>query len=293
MQSQDGAIIIAGGTGYIGRAVQAALQERGTPVIVLSRRPGAAPEAGYPALGQIGACRGVVNLAGANIAGGRWTHRRQAALRASRLDTTTLLCGWIRQQKAPPPAFVSASAIGYYGDTGDQPVDEDGPAGSDFGAQLCRDWERSIDLPAQTREVVLRFGVVLGPGGGALQRMLPAFRLGLGGRLGHGRQWMSWIALDDAVRLIVQALEEPKMRGVYNAVAPEPVRNAHFARALGGALHRPAVLPVPAAVLRLLLGEMSSLLLGSQRVVSARLPALGFQFRYPTLQGALMHALQG
>ncbi len=289
-------VVICGGRGFIGSALVQALTARGYSVLVLSRSGSGETHHGasvlaYSELAQLRACRAVINLAGADIAGGRWTAARKQELRGSRLETTALLCEWVRQLQSPPQVFVSASAIGYYGETGETPVDESAAAGHDFASRLCRDWEAALDLPADIRRVILRIGVVLGPRGGALRRMLPAFRLGLGGPIGHGRQWMSWIALADLLNLILSALDDAKYAGVYNAVAPEPVRNRDFARALGGVLHRPALLPVPAFVLRLLLGEMSSLLLGSQRILPQHALEQGFQFRYAEIEQALATAL--
>lgn len=292
--SQD-TVVISGGSGFIGSALVPALLAQGLQPIVLSRQAGPRADGTevltYDALDQLQACRAVINLAGADIAGARWSARRKQELRDSRLQTTRRLCQWAGRLAQPPELFLSASAIGYYGDTGEQAVDEDSPPGDDFGAGLCRDWEATLRLPERTRQVILRIGVVLGPGGGALQRMLLPFRLGLGGPIGHGRQWMSWVAMEDLLGMVLAALKQPAYAGVYNAVAPAPVRNADFARSLGRVLHRPAILPLPAFVLRLLMGEMSSLLLGSQRVLPGRLQAQGFDWRLPDLDTALQAAV--
>lgn len=288
-------LLIAGGRGFVGSALVQALQQRGDPVIVLSRAPGGthcgAPVMGYAELNHLSWARGIVNLAGEDIAGARWTDRRKAKLRKSRLDVTQRLSDWARSCAKAPEFFIGASAIGYYGRSEERILTEDSPVGSGFGAELCRDWESAVQPPETTRRVILRIGVVLGQGG-ALARMLPAFRLGLGGRMGNGRQWMAWIALDDLVSLMIAAIDDRRYAGVYNAVAPEPVRNRDFALALARSLHRPALLPMPGFVLQLLMGEMSTLLLDSQRVTSTRLPAISFRFSYPLLDVALNHVLR-
>ncbi len=292
--STDDPILISGGSGFIGSALARQLQAAGQRPLVLSRRPdprAAIPMLGYDQLDTIKRCRAIVNLAGGDIAGGRWTAARRSALRRGRLCTTVRLSEWAASLAEPPACFVSASAIGYYGATGENAATEEDPAGAGFGAELCADWEAAVTPPAATRRVILRIGIVLGAGGGALRRMLPAFRLGLGGPIGDGRQWMSWIALDDLLSLVGQALDDPRFAGVYNAVAPDPVRNAEFAAALGAALRRPARLRVPATLLKLALGEMSTLLLDSQRVVPARLQAAGFAYAHPNLDAALTQAL--
>jgi uncharacterized protein (TIGR01777 family) len=189
--------------------------------------------------------------------------------------------------------LLSASAVGYYGDAGDRMLDESSPAGDDFLGQLCEEWERAACASAAcgARVCLLRTGLVLHPSGGALARMLPPFRLGLGGRIGDGRQWMSWIHLDDWVALALRLLEDPSASGPFNLTAPQPVTNAAFTAALGRALRRPARLPVSALLLRLLLGERACLLLASQRVLPRRAEALGYRFRHPALDGALADML--
>ncbi len=289
------AILISGGSGFIGSALVPALSARGMTPLVISRQPvrtcHGAPVIGYEGLKDLDSCRAIINLAGADIAGGRWSERRKKELRDSRLQTTGRLSAWARQLSQPPGLFLSASAIGYYGETGENEASEESTAGQDFGARLCADWEAEIAAPEATRTVILRIGVVLGKGGGALKRMHLPFLLGLGGPIGDGRQWMSWVALDDLVAMMLAALDQQDYRGVYNAVAPEPVRNGQFARSLGRVLKRPACLPMPAPVLRALMGEMSGLLLGSQRVLPRRLQEQGFEWQLPELEGALGRAL--
>jgi len=236
-----------------------------------------------------------VNLAGASIAAGRWTEARKRLLWSSRVDATQSLIAALSRLSPPPAVFISASAVGYYGDRGDELLTEASAPGKDFLAQLAQNWEAAAQQAAQhgMRTVILRFGMVLAPHGGALARMLPPFRFGLGGPLGSGRQWVSWIALEDAVGIITQALEHAEWGGVYNAVAPEPVRNRDFARALGHVLGRPAALPVPAVALRLLFGELAdALLLASQRVIPQRLQAVGYQYAYNDLTMALAAMLK-
>lgn len=291
MQHSEDPILISGGTGLIGTALVEALRVKGQRCLILSRQGGRShagvPVISYAEMNALPGASALVNLAGADIAGGRWSLARKTLLRQSRIATTQRLCAWAQQCARPPSVMLSASAIGYYGDTGEEAVDEGAGPGSDFGAQLCRDWEQSIQMPDATRVVRLRIGVVLTPQGGALQRMLPAFRLGLGGRLGSGQQWMSWIALEDLLQILLAALRDDRYSGAYNAVAPQPVRNIDFTRALGRALGRPTVFPVPAVLLRLALGEMSSLLLGSQRVLPQRLMEQDLQFRAPDIDTAL------
>ncbi len=295
--NSDRPVLVTGGRGFVGTALVQHLVQRGEKVVVLSRESGGehcgAPVISYAELAQVGAARGCVNLAGANIAGGRWSSARKQELRGSRLTVTQQISEWAQGLSQPLEFLINASAIGYYGETGEAVVTESSPCGAGFAAELCRDWEAAIDLPPATRSVIFRIGVVLGARGGALQRMLPPFKFGLGGPIGNGQQWMAWIALDDLIDLMLAAMEDVSMQGVYNAVAPNPVRNGEFARSLGRVLHRPAVLPVPAFLLKMLLGEMSELLLGSQRVVSDRLSSTAFQFSYPRVDKALARAVAG
>jgi uncharacterized protein (TIGR01777 family) len=232
----------------------------------------------------------VVHLAGENIARGRWTAEKRARIRDSRVRGTRLLCGALAETARRPKVLVSASAVGYYGDRGDEDLDETSPAGSGFLADVCREWEAATEPAAAAgiRVVCVRLGVVLARHGGALARMLPIFRFGLGGRLGSGRQYMSWIVLRDAVEAICHAIAVETLSGPVNLVAPNPVTNRQFTKALGRALHRPTLFPAPAFMLRLALGEMAdALLLASARVLPRRLLATGFRFHAAHLEDAL------
>jgi uncharacterized protein (TIGR01777 family) len=253
------------------------------------------PDAGRLDPADLDGIGAVVHLAGENI-GARWTAARKRRIRESRVRGTRLLSEALARARRPPTTLVSISAVGIYGDRGDELLTETSPVGptADFLVRVATEWEAATEpaRDAGIRVVLPRLGTVLDRNGGALARMLPPFRLGVGGRLGDGRQWMSWIALDDAVAVITRALEDPALSGPVNATAPTPVRNAEFTAALGRALRRPAVMPVPAAALRLVFGEMADVvLLGSSRAVPARLAEAGFSFRYPTIDAALRRAL--
>ena len=234
----------------------------------------------------------VVNLAGEGIADARWSAARKKALRESRLYSTRSLVAAMQRVANPPPVFVSASGIGYYGDRGDEIVTEGTPAGSDFLANLCVEWEREAEQASTvTRVAILRSGLVLHRSGGALARMLLPFRLGLGGRLGSGGQYLPWIHLDDWTRLVEWSLTTSAARGAFNITAPAPATNARFTRALGQALNRPTVIPVPAFALRLALGELADTLLTGQRAIPARAEQMGFGFRFPEIEAALRDLL--
>jgi uncharacterized protein (TIGR01777 family) len=236
-----------------------------------------------------------IHLSGANVAAHRWTAAYKREIWRSRVESTRTLATALATLNDPPQALLVASATGFYGDRGDEFLDENYGPGSGFLADTCREWEAAAQpaVNAGIRVVHLRFGVVLGAGG-ALAKMLPVFRLGLGGRLGSGRQWMSWISLDDVVAAILFALDTPALSGPLNLTAPNPVTNAEFTRALGRAVHRPAIFPAPAFALRLALGAMANeALLASARVVPSRLTSAGFQFAHPTINAALAAALGG
>jgi len=276
-------VAITGASGFVGRALSERLRASGHSVIAVSLRTQPSPEI-------FAQCQAVVNLAGEPVAQ-RWTSAARERISSSRIEGTRSLVAALRQH--PPAVLVSASAVGYYGSRGDEILTEDSPPASDFLGQLALGWEREAHVAEQfgVRVVTPRIGVVLGRGGGALAQMLLPFRLGVGGRLGTGEQWMSWIALDDLVSLIEFAIEDAALSVPVNAVAPNPVTNAAFTRELAAALHRPAILPVPAFALKILFGEMSQVLLGGQRVIPRAALRAGFQFRFADLGDALRAAL--
>ncbi|WP_374360062.1 TIGR01777 family oxidoreductase [Pseudoduganella danionis] len=295
-------ILITGGTGMIGRALCQRWQLAGHALTVVSRSPDqvaalCSGARGIAALSQLESDYRpdvVVNLAGAPIADRPWSARRKRLLWESRIMATQALVQWMADLPAPAPVLLSASAVGWYGDTGEQPVDESAAVpGHDFGAQLCAAWELAALQATQSgsRVVIVRIAPVLAAQGGMLARLLLPFRLGLGGRLGHGRQWMPWIHLDDLLAMFDHLLAHTDSSGIYNGCAPTPVRNAEFTRVLAAQLHRPAILPAPAWLLRGLLGEMSVLLLGGQRAQPVRTAAAGFHFRYASLEQALQQLL--
>ena len=294
-------ILIAGASGLVGSALVPALRQEGHEVVALVRRPVRREDeiAWNPAGGELepavlATTDAIVNLAGENIAAGRWTAARKEALRSSRLDSTHTLVRALARAEPRPRVLVNASAVGFYGDRGDEVLTEDSPVGRGFLPGLCAAWEADAQAAeaAGARVVRLRLGVVLAREGGALTRLLPVFRWGLGGRLGDGRAWMSWIAIDDLVRVISTVLADPRWHGAINAVAPGPVTNGEFTAALGQRLHRPTFLPVPRRLLELVYGEMAgATLFASARVMPDRLLAGGFAFRQPTIAAALRHVL--
>jgi len=291
-------ILLSGGTGLIGRALCQHWLNEGHRLWVWSRSPGRVAQRCGQQVTGVGALEdvsqipfdAVVNLAGAPIADRPWTGSRRALLWNSRIGLTEELVEWFSRREQKPAVLVSGSAVGWYGDGGERPLSEsDAPVTEDFASQLCGAWERAA-LRAEAlgmRVVLVRTGLVLAPRGGFLQRLRPLFSLGLGGRQGSGRQWMPWIHLDDQIALIDFLLKQPDASGPYNACAPQPVRNADFARAFARSLGRPAVLPVPALALKLGLGELSGLILGGQRAVPSRVQATGFRFRFDSLDAAL------
>ncbi len=291
-------ILITGGTGFIGQALCTRLMAQGHELTVLSRHPETvalrlSPQVtAWASLDQWSAdipFAAVINLAGLPIIDAPWTTARKQALRDSRVGLTEQLVTRIRAAQQPPGLLLSGSAIGYYGDSGDTAVREDSPVGQDFGATLCADWEQAA-LAAEnagTRVCLLRTGLVLHPSGGMLGRMLWPFRLGLGGPIGQGSQWMSWIHRDDQVGIIEHLLNSPTARGIYNLTAPVPVTNTEFTRTLARSLHRPAVFRVPALLLKWILGERAGLLLGGQKVLPERIMEQGYTFIHPKLEQAL------
>jgi len=294
-------VLVTGASGMVGSALVAALAAKGRKVRRLVRDGGDEHDVSWrPDRGEIERERlsglgAVVHLAGEPIGRGRWTAEKKARIRDSRVRGTRLLCEALAGLPAPPAVLACASAIGFYGSRGDEPLDEESPIGSGFLADVCREWEAAARPAIETgiRVVHLRFGFILSTAGGGLAQMLPPFRLGLGGPLGGGRQWMSWIALEDAVGAIDHALATGSLRGPVNVVAPAPVVNSDFTKTLGRVLGRPAFLPVPAAAVRLLFGEMGEeLLLSSQRVAPKRLLASGCPFRWPELEPALRRILE-
>lgn len=295
-------ILLTGGTGLIGRALCRHWAAQGHELLVWSRRPGevAALCSGARGVGRLAELDGeapldaVVNLAGAPIADRPWTAARRRLLWHSRVTLTRQLVDWLASRPVRPRVLLSGSAVGWYGDGGERRLNEDSAAGrEDFGSELCFAWEEAAQKAEELgiRVVLVRTAPVLAREGGMLGRLLPPFRLGLGGRLGSGRQWMPWIHLEDEVGLIDFLLQHEECRGPYNACAPNPVRNAEFTSILARALHRPALLPAPACVLRLVLGEMAVLLLGGQHLQPQRSLEAGYQFRFPDLETALADLL--
>ena len=298
-------VAITGSTGLVGSGAVTVLSAAGHEVVRLVRRAPAPGEKAVlrwdPVTREVDAAGlegldAVVHLAGENIASGRWNAARKAAIRDSRVNGTRLLCEALAGLARPPKTLVCASAIGIYGDRGEDALTEESPAATGFLPEVCREWEAASGPAARKgiRVVVLRIGVVLSPNGGALSRMLPLFRIGLGGVIGSGRQYVSWVALDDLPLIILHALQCGDLSGPVNAVAPRPVTNREFTEALGKALSRPTPLPVPAFAPRLAVGgEMAdALLLASARGIPRRLEETGYRFRFPELGGALRHLLR-
>ncbi|GAA5127547.1 TIGR01777 family oxidoreductase [Alloalcanivorax gelatiniphagus] len=292
-------VLVTGGSGFIGRALCARLVSAGHRPVVLSRRPARARPVLPPdtrvvaSLDEIAdheVLDGIVNLAGENLFSGRWTGPRKDRLLASRVRTTRAVVELCRRLTHTPPVLVSGSAVGFYGDAGDAELTEHSSARrKDFGYRLCDSWEQTARESQRLgmRLCLIRTGVVLGRDGGMLAKLLPVYRLGLGARLGNGAQWLSWIHLDDMTTILMRALESPAVEGIFNATAPHPVTQRHFHRALASAVHRPAPWVAPAPLLKLLLGELSGMLLGGQRVYPRRLEDQGFSFRHPVLEQAL------
>jgi len=299
-------VLIAGATGTIGTALCRKLLDAGHNVTALSRNMESAAEKlprGVRALewdtsqepvwadscSDTGA---VINLAGEPIAGGRWTPQRKERIKNSRVNATRRIVGAINSGRITPGVLVNASAIGYYGSHPDRTFTEDDPPGSGFLPEVCTAWEAEadrLDAPG-TRLAVIRIGVVLDTGGGVLKQMLPVFRLGMGGRLGTGRQWMSWIHINDLADIIIHTVNTPSA-GKVNAVSPNPVTNAEFTKSLAKILKRPALFPVPSFVIRLIFGEMGGLLLDSQKVAPAKLTESGFTFTFTEISAALQNLL--
>ena len=297
-------ITVTGATGLIGTKLVASLRARGDEVTVLSRRPedarrllgvdavGWDPETEPAPVGGLAGRDCVLHLAGEPIAQ-RWTQESKERIRSSRELGTARLVEGLEQSQSHPRVLVTASAVGYYGARADELLDEDAPPGTGFLAGVCEAWERAAAAAADlgVRTVTLRTGVLLDRADGALARMLPPFRLGLGGPVAGGRQYISWIAPDDVVRMYLAALDDPEWSGPVNATAPEPVTNREFAHALGRVLHRPTLLPIPTFGLQALYGEMASVVTTGQRALPVRALERGFVFRHPAIDGALRAAL--
>ncbi|TWI54906.1 hypothetical protein IQ22_01810 [Pseudomonas duriflava] len=290
-------ILLTGGTGLIGRALCRHWLEKGYRLTVLSRSPDKVAHECGPGVRGVDTLDmlndepldAVINLAGAPIADRPWTSSRKAELWRSRIGTTERLVEWLAEREQKPRVLISGSAIGWYGDTREKPVVEYGATpGDDFASELCLAWEQ-VAMEAKTqgiRVITIRTGLVLAADDGFLLRLLPLFRMGLGGRLGSGKQWMPWIHLKDQIEAMDFLLERDEAQGPYNLCSPQPVRNAEFAQSLGRALHRPARVPVPSFALRLM-GELSVLLLGGQRALPQRLQEAGYTFRFTDLDAAL------
>jgi hypothetical protein len=302
-------IVIAGGTGFLGRSLTHSLAAEGHELVVLSRGGASAGDTGgvrgvrivswTPGgearswEGELDGADAVVNLAGESIAARRWTKSQKQLILDSRLRATGRLAGAIGRAAVPPVVFVSGSAVGYYGPAGDELLAEEAPAGTDFLARVCVEWEAAAARASsdRTRVVSIRTGLVLEKDGGALPQMLPPFKLGAGGRVGSGRQYWPWIHREDWIAMVRWVIGTPSVAGAVNATGPTPVTNAEFARTLGEALNRPAFMPAPGFALKLLLGEMAdALLLSGQRAIPAKAERAGFTFRYPRLSDAL-HAI--
>jgi uncharacterized protein len=307
-------VLLSGASGMLGSAVARAFTARGKRILRLVRKSARKPS-GEPndtnspellwdpssgawdtsRLAGYGRLAAAIHLSGANVSARRWTEAYKREITESRIASTRLLAEGLARLPNPPRVLLSASATGIYGDRGDEILDEDSSAGKGFLADLCVQWEAATKPAADAgiRVVHLRFGVVIGPDGGAMAKLLPLFRLGLGGRLGSGRQWMNWVSETDVVAATIFAMEHESLSGAVNVTAPNPVTNAEFTRQLGHALHRPAILPAPAFALRLAMGEMADeALLASTRAVPKRLPAAGFTFSQPTLAEALAAAVR-
>lgn len=306
-------IVIAGASGLVGKALCTHLEIDGHTVFKLHRTKEEGklfwdPEKGYLEPGALEEMDAVINLAGENIAAGRWTEEHKKNILQSRVKATRLIAETLVKLQHPPKVWINASAIGYYGDRGEEPLTESSSSGTGFLAKVCRQWEAATEgsdvssngvhpknIPlTNTRIVRLRIGAVLSEEGGALKKMLLPFKLGLGGIIGSGEQYISWITLDDLVRVISFCLTKETLKGPVNAVTPSPVTNRTFTRTLGSVLHRPTIVPLPAFIVKTAFGEMGQeLLLSSTRVLPEQLQNSGFTFAYPDLKNALEHLLKG
>jgi hypothetical protein len=294
-------VVIAGASGFVGTALSESLKSAGHTPVALVRHAATGPDEieWEPAAGKLDAASlsgydAVVCLSGESIAGVRWTEEKKQAIKKSRIDCVGLLAQRMAEMDQPPPVFVCASAMGYYGDSGDATLTEDSPPGDDFLAAVCKDWEAAAD-PARgkgIRVTHLRFGLILSDEGGALKTMLTPFRLGLGGVVGDGEQYISWITIEDVVAIVRYAIDTPSLEGPVNTASPNPVTNREFTKALGHALHRPTVVPLPEFVVKAAMGEMGeALLLASYRMVPEKLLRSGYAFMHPTIDAAFHHLL--
>ncbi|MBN2548008.1 MAG: TIGR01777 family oxidoreductase [Anaerolineales bacterium] len=302
-------VIIPGGSGLIGAALSTELIKNGYEVFILSRQPDRQKEKlpeGVRAVGWDGksaagwgsladGAKAIVNLAGENLAAGRWTEARKQAIRDSRVHAGQAIVQAVDGAGQKPEVVIQASGVGYYGPRQDELVDESGAPGADFSSRVCIEWENATARVEGlgVRRAIIRMGVSLSLHGGALPRMLLPFRLFVGGKIGSGRQYLSWIHLADTVAGIRFLIENPALAGIFNLTSPYPATNAEFSRAIGRAMHRPALMPVPAFAMRLVFGELSSVLLEGQRVIPARLNEAGFKFQYPQAEAALRDVLRG
>jgi len=295
-------ILITGGTGFIGRTLCHRLLDSGHELIVLSRRPEQVTNlcgesvtaiSNLEDLSSEEIINAIINLSGEGIADRLWTKKRKQKLLDSRINVTKQLIAYVASARQKPAVMISGSAIGYYGSNGGSELDETTDNPGDFAQQLCKQWEAAAEAVKEhnVRLCILRIGLVIGRDGGFVKRMLLPFKLGLGGRLGNGQQWMSWIHKEDLITIIETLLSASELEGNFNATAPQPVTNAEFSVCLANNLHRPAIFPVPAIVLKLLLGEMSELLLGGQKVLPERLREQEFPFQYKSLDLALKEIL--
>jgi uncharacterized protein (TIGR01777 family) len=293
-------IIITGGTGFVGSLLIETLERRGDQLLILTRHPKKAqpgsnktymawnPEEEQSIVKEIDGADAVINLAGESIIG-RWSHVKKEKILTSRVHSTQIIVNSIKKASVKPKVLINASAVGYYGSRGNESLTEESAAGVGFLTEVCKVWEahaiRAEDF--NVRVVRLRIGIVLDKTGGALKLMIPPFRFGAGGWLGDGNQWMSWIAREDLVRVIIFCLDHSETKGAIHAVAPQPITNKAFSMVLAQVLKRPCLAPVPAFLLKILLGEMSEILLGSQKVLPKRALELGFTFQHPEIRNAL------
>lgn len=295
-------VLITGGTGFIGSAMAERLLARGVAVDILSRDRRrvetrfAGRARGIESLDELASeppPQVIVNLAGMNLAERRWNERAKAEFVRSRLDVTRRVIAWIERTRPQPSLLISASAVGYYGARGEEVVDESSEPGQEYQSQLCMSWERAAEQAADlgVRTCIARIGVVIGAGG-ALAQALPIFRLGLGAVIGTGSQWLSWIALEDLLRMCDDFMTDTSLAGPFNMTAPNPVTNRQFVKTLGKVLHRPVIMRIPAPVYRLIFGEVAHLHLTGQRAMPSRHCTRGFEFRYPMLEGAVRAAIE-